>query len=418
MERRAIRERTILHCDLNNYYASVEERHNPSLRVGPLAVCGRKEDRHGIVLAKNQPAKRAGVKTGEAIWEAMLKCPDLRIVQPRYDLYLYYSEQIRGLYQRYTDQVEPYGIDECWLDVSGSTKLFGDGEMIADKIRREVKRGFGLTISVGVSFNKIFAKLGSDLKKPDAVSVISSERYRQVAWPLPAGELLGVGPATRRGLAEVGIRTIGELAAAEPEFLQLRFGLNGLKLWRYANGLDQSEVAIYNTRPAVKSVGHGITCNADLLNEFEVWQVICELTESVSTRLRGYKLVASVVQIGVRDCLLGYREFQCSLEEPTQSSRAISRQAMNLFKRRYFWYVPVRAITVRVSQLLPDRQPRQLSLFINREERERVERLELAIEEVRRRYGPRALRRCVVLSGLKMTPRNIEETMILPGSSG
>lgn len=411
-------ERTILHCDLNNYYASVEERNNPSLSGRPLAVCGRREDRHGIVLAKNLLAKRAGVQTGDVIWEAQNKCPGLQIVSPHYDQYLYFSEQVRKLYYCFTGQVEPFGIDECWLDVSNSKMLFGSGETIAHQLRREVKERFALTISVGVSFNKVFAKLGSDLHKPDAVSVIPQAEFRDIVWPLPVGKLLGVGRATGRALAAVGIYTIGELATVEPYFLEHRFGINGLKLWRWANGLDDSVVREFDYRRDIKSIGNGITCNADLYNDFEVWQVICELTEAVSGRLRKYQLVARGVQIGVRDNLLSTREFQALLEEPTQSSRAISRQAMQLFRLRYNWDFPVRALTVRAINLQGADLPRQLSFFISARHRERTEQLELAIEEVRRRYGQLAIRRGVVLQGLKMSVKNMEEQIVLPGMIG
>lgn len=208
-------DRTILHCDMNNFYASVECLYNPALRGKPVAVGGDVEARHGIILAKNYEAKKYGVQTGEALWQAKQKCPGLTIVPPSFEKYLRFSRLAREIYGCYTDRIESFGLDECWLDLTGSERLFGGGKAVADKLRERIKFELGVTISVGVSHNKIFAKLGSDMKKPDATTVITRENYKDVVWPLPVSDLLFVGPATTRKLARYGIHTIGQLAQAD-----------------------------------------------------------------------------------------------------------------------------------------------------------------------------------------------------------
>ena len=258
-------KRVILHCDMNNFYASVECMLNPELKNKPVAVCGSVEERHGIVLAKNYAAKAFGVSTGEAIWQAKQKCQDLVIVEPHYEQYMKFSKLAREIYGRYTDQIEPYGMDECWLDVTGSGCM-GTGFEIADEIRRTVKFELGLTISAGVSFNKIFAKLGSDMKKPDAITCIEADSFREKIWCLPASDLLGVGRATEKVLSGYGIHTIGELAATSDDFLKCRLGKNGLAIKKYANGLDDSPVMRSDFVSPVKSIGHGITTMQDLEN--------------------------------------------------------------------------------------------------------------------------------------------------------
>lgn len=248
--------RTILHSDLNAYFASVEMMLHPELQGHAVAVCGSVEDRHGIVLTKSQMAKEAGVKTGMAIWQAKQQCPKLIVVHPHYDQYLKYSEAVHEIYNQYTDLIEPFGIDECFLDMTGSTHLFGDGKTIADELRRIIKSELGLTVSVGVSFNKIFAKLGSDMKKPDGTTVITEDNFKNVVWPLPASDLLFVGRATTKRLYNHGISTIGGIAQADPERLRSWFGINGIRLWQFANGYDKSRVCNYGYELAAKSVGH------------------------------------------------------------------------------------------------------------------------------------------------------------------
>ena len=402
-----------MHSDLNNFYASVECLNNPKLRNKFVAVCGSQEERHGIVLAKNQRAKMMGVQTGEAIWQAKQKCPDLVIVPPNFDEYLKYSRLVREVYYQYTDLIEPFGMDECWLDVTGSTGLFGDGSQIAHKIRECVKKEIGLTVSVGVSFNKIFAKLGSDIKKPDAVTCIEKDSFKERVWNLPASNLLGVGRATAARLGKYNIKTIGELANTNPKYLKNWFGVNGVKLWRYANGFDDSRVAPFDYKSPIKSIGHGITCVADLVNDYEVWRVMLELTQDISRKLRANELLAGGVSIAVKDNTLFYKEYQCKMNIPTHSTMEIAKEAFNLFQKNYNWQNHIRAVTVRVIQLMSKHIPRQISLFSDETTRDKTEKIESAMEKIRERFGKHAVTYACLLGDLKM-PKTKDVELIMP----
>ena len=326
--------RAILHSDLNSFYASVEMMLDPSLKGKAVAVCGSTENRHGIVLAKSDLAKKAGVKTGMVNWEARSLCKNLIVVPPQYDQYLKYSKLTRSIYDRYTDQVEPFGMDECWLDITDS-RTFGSPMQIAEQIRASVREELGLTVSIGVSFNKIFAKLGSDMKKPDAITEITPENFRDKVWPLHCSEMIYCGPATTRKLEGFGINTIGDVAHAEPGFLKSLLGVNGLALWSYANGTDQSRVMHRDFVSPIKSVGHGITCVADLVNEREVFNVMLELSQDVGHRLRIHELSARGVQVYVRGNDLFGSQYQCKLPLKTQLPSEIAAAGFRLFKERY-----------------------------------------------------------------------------------
>ncbi|MBQ8171378.1 MAG: DNA polymerase IV [Oscillospiraceae bacterium] len=407
-------ERTILHCDLNAFYASVEILLNPELKGKAVAVCGSKEDRHGIVLAKSDLAKKYGVQTGEAIWQAQQKCPDLITVPPRFDEYMKYSAMARRIYEDYTDLIEPFGIDECWLDVTASRLLFGSGEEIAQELRRRLKEEVGLTISVGVSFNKIFAKLGSDLKKPDAVTVIPKESFRSLIGGLPASDMLGVGRSSMKFLKNYGIRTINELADMDVRFLEDKLGKCGRQIWLYANGLDDSPVRHMCCCEPIKSVGHGTTCTTDLFTEDEVWQVIFGLSQDVSKRLRKYKLRAGGVQIAVKDNLLRTRQYQHPLIAPVQSFAEIAENAFSLFRQNYKWERGVRALTVRTINLLPEADDEPQQLFFedsSASRREKRDRIELAIERIRSRYGNDAINMGSLFAADDITAEEIPNTM-------
>lgn len=410
-------ERTILHSDMNCFYASVEMMLDPSLRGKAVAVCGSTENRHGIVLAKSELAKKAGVKTGMVNWEARQRCPDLIMVKPQYEQYLKYSELARNIYQRYTDQVEPYGMDECWLDVGGSRSVCGSGMEIAESIRRTIKEELGLTVSIGVSFNKMFAKLGSDMKKPDAITEIRKAEFKEKIWPLPASDLLFVGRATTAKLEQYGITTIGCIANADPQFLKRLLGVNGLGLWRSAAGLDDTPVMHKDFVSPIKSVGHGITCTADLENEDEVWKVMLELSQDIGHRLRIHKLKASGVQISIRSNDLGFRQYQASLTLATQSPSVIAHKAIQIFRDNYRWIMPVRAVTVRAIKLRPKNEPEQIDLFTDMRQLERLDRLDDCIEDIRRRFGKRAVFQACLLGDLKM-PFDNREKVVMPGVMG
>lgn len=403
--------RNILHCDMNNFYASVECMLDPSLKKYPVAVCGSVEERHGIVLAKNYKAKAFNVQTGDAVWQAKEKCKDLVIVPPHYEEYIKYSKLARNVYERYTDQVEPYGMDECWLDITGTEMLFGSPERVANEIRETMKFELGLTISVGVSFNKIFAKLGSDMKKPDAVTVIAKETFREKIWGLPAADLLGVGRATQRVLNNYGIRTIGELASTNPDFLRSQLGKNGVALWNYANGNDLSLVAKKDFVSPVKSVGHGITTVKDLETSEQVWLVFLELTQDIGHKLRVHGLSAEGVAIHIRDNTLYTKQWQTKIELPTQSPMIVAKRAFQLFEERYIWRNPIRSITIQAINLVPQDTPRQIGLFMDMEKIEKLEKLEKCIETIRERFGKDSIRNGALYQNLYLPPEKAEITM-------
>ncbi len=403
--------RDILHCDMNNFYASVEIMLNPSLKDKCVAVGGSVENRHGIILAKNYAAKAYGVSTGEAIWEAKQKCRDLVVVPPNYDNYLKYSELAKEIYLRYTDMVEPYGMDECWLDITGSG-IFGTAEEIAEKIRQSIKNELGLTVSIGVSFNKIFAKLGSDMKKPDAITVIKKETFKEQIWGLPVNELLGVGRATNKVLQNYGVKTIGSLANLHDSVLKSSFGINGLKLKAFANGLDNSEVKRNDYVSDIKSVGHGITTTKDLKNAEEVWCVILALSQKIGTRLKNHRKKAKGIAVTIKNNELKSKEWQCRVEVATQSAIQISGTAYKLFKERYSWEKEIRAVTVRAIDLIDEDTPVQLSLFCDFNTAMKKENLDLAVEDIRKRFGKESVKNAVLFKNINLP--KLDNKVIMP----
>ena len=406
-----MRDRAILHSDANCFYASVETVLNPEFRGKAIAVCGSPEERHGIVLAKSEKAKRAGVKTGMANWQAKQCCRDLIIVPPQYDYYLKFSKLLHGIYRRYTDQVEPFGMDECWLDVTYSP---GDPMEIAEEIRQAVKDELGLTVSIGVSFNKVFAKLGSDYKKPDAITQISKEHFKEIVWPLPCSDLLYCGNATTAKLGSMGVRTIGGIASLPVEVMQRKFGKNGVALWKYANGLDDSRVAHQDYTAPAKSVGHGITCVADLENMDEARKVIFALSLDIGYKLRYMNLRATGVQLYVRDSELSFCSWQKRLEMATQDEGTIALAAYSLLEEKYSWHNPIRSITVTATQLDSSQNPTQLSMLLDYERLVRREKLNESIDTIRDRYGKYAVIPALVLDEKKMPVGNDRE-IIMPG---
>ena len=407
----AMRDRAILHSDANCFYASVETVLNPEFRGKAIAVCGSPEERHGIVLAKSEKAKRAGVKTGMANWQAKQCCRDLIIVPPQYDYYLKFSKLLHGIYRRYTDQVEPFGMDECWLDVTYSP---GDPMEIAEEIRQAVKDELGLTVSIGVSFNKVFAKLGSDYKKPDAITQISKEHFKEIVWPLPCSDLLYCGNATTAKLGSMGVRTIGGIASLPVEVMQRKFGKNGVALWKYANGLDDSRVAHQDYTAPAKSVGHGITCVADLENMDEARKVIFALSLDIGYKLRYMNLRATGVQLYVRNSELSFCSWQKRLEMATQDEGTIALAAYSLLEEKYSWRNPIRSITVTAIQLDSSQNPTQLSMLLDYERLVRREKLNESIDTIRDRYGKYAVIPALVLDEKKMPVGNDRE-IIMPG---
>ncbi len=387
-------DRTILHCDCNSFFASVETVFNPTLAVVPMAVAGDSEMRHGIILAKNELAKKYGIKTAETIYSAKKKCPTLVLVPPHHELYAEFSARVRRIYERYTDLVEPFGMDEAWLDVTASRALFGDGYKIADEIRRTVKQEIGITVSVGVSYNKVFAKMGSDYKKPDAITEITRENYKELLYGMPAGDLLFVGAQTAALLASSGIRTIGDLNEASPAFLSAKLGKAGEMLSKYARGEDDSPVADIYAENDAKSVGNGMTFKRDLVTREEIRLGLYTLAEDVAYRLRKHGQKCATVGITVKDSTLKSITRQKPIDPPSDISREIAEVAYALALSAVPTGKPVRMLTVTAMNLLHgDDAHEQISFFdvSDGEKRKRNEKLENAVDEIRARYGKSAV---------------------------
>lgn len=388
-------DRIILHCDLNCFFASVELLDKPALQNVPVAVCGDPASRHGIILAKNEPAKRMGVQTAETVWQAKQKCPHLILLPPHHSLYADYSRRVNTIYGQYTDLVEPFGIDESWLDVTGSLHLFGgDARQLADDIRARLRQELRLTISVGVSFNKVFAKLGSDYKKPDATTVISRENWRDMVWPLPVGDLLFVGRAARRTLSQFGVETIGQLAACKPELLEQLMGKAGLQLYRYANGLDDAPVRPQHEQEPVKSVGNSTTFPENLTRWEQVRGGLQMLCDSVAARLRQQGLYCGGVAVGVRDAQFRTVSRQMRLPGPTHLMRDIYGAALELTGRIWKAPNPVRLLSVTALYITDSADSyQQLDLLAgNATARDRrQEQLESAMDAIRGKYGRDAI---------------------------
>ena len=388
-------DRIIFHCDLNCFFASVELLEKPALQNVPVAVCGDPASRHGIILAKNEPAKQMGVQTAETVWQAKQKCPHLVLLPPHHNLYADYSRRVNAIYGQYTDLVEPFGIDESWLDVTGSLHLFGgDARQLADDIRGRLRQELGLTISVGVSFNKVFAKLGSDYKKPDATTVISRENWRDMVWPLPVGDLLYVGRAARRTLAQYGVETIGQLAACKPEMLEQLMGKMGVQLHRYANGLDDAPVRPQHEHEPVKSVGNSTTFPENLTRWEQVRGGLQMLSDSVAARLRQQGLYCGGVSVGVRDAQFRTVSRQMRLSGPTHLMRDIYNAALELTGQIWKAPTPIRLLSVTALYITESADSyQQLDLLAGDAPRrdQRQEQLESAMDAIRGKYGKDAI---------------------------
>ena len=402
-------KRIIFHIDQNCYFASVEMISRPELRDVPMAVAGDAKLRHGIILAKNEPAKKYGIKTAEAIWQAEAKCPNLVLVDAHHEKYEFYSKKLREMYSEYTDRVEPFGLDECWLDMTGVVNDYAEAEEVALEIRNRVKEEFKLTCSVGISFNKVFAKLGSDYKKPDATTVFSDTDWKDKIWPLPVSDLLVVGKHTAERLSKINVKTIGDLARTDGEFISRYLGKAGVVLWEYANGLDDAPVAESGYKRIPKSVGNSTTTAEDMTSDRQIEKTLHMLSESVAMRLRKHSLKGNVVQITVRDCDLGIYEKQRILYRATDDAKDIYSAAKELFKESYDWNKGVRSIGVRCTKLVRSDSGEQLSLFTEVQASERDSKLNKAIDDINRRYGKNVVKSAAEADGsnCKCKPANI-----------
>ena len=395
----------ILHSDLNNFYATCECLLNPNLNGKPVVVCGKIKDRHGIVLAKNYLAKGAGIKTGMTIYEATKLIDGLVAIEAKHDLYFKYSRLVKNIYRDYTDKIESFGIDEAWLDVTDVVNKYGSGENIANIIRERVKKEIGLTVSIGVSFNKVFAKLGSDMKKPDAVTVISKENFKDTIWKLPVEELLYVGRATLSKFNDLGIFTIGQLANFDKKILKLKLGKCGEYLYDYANGLDNSEVRSDIEGREIKSVGNSLTFYRDIKTIEDVATLIFLLADSVAVRMKEDDIkCARTVRLWVEDNEMYSFVHQSKLSHGSNCATEIGEKALEMFKKEYMWSKPIRALGVSVCDFS---ECEQIDFYTTNEKRQKIESLEKAILDVRKRYGVNSINRGLVLSDIKFTQLNI-----------
>lgn len=401
--------RHILHVDMNAFYASVETQRRPELRNAPVAVCGKQEDRHGIVLTANYVAKPFGVKTGMAIWQAKQCCPQLVVLPPDMQEYIRFSNMAREIYEDYTDQIEAFGLDENWLDVTGSVGLLGSPLSIAKEISNRIKFELGITASIGVADNKITAKLGSDYKKPDAITRIEADNYKEIAYPLPVEDLLYVGPATAKKLRAVGITTIGRLAETPADYLIRKLGKMGGILHAFANGKDRSPVQQVDHTAPVKSVGNSATAPRDLACEEDVRLMLFLLAESVASRMRELAVRGTVVEVSFRSTELVNTIRQRKLPAPTCSSAEIAGTAFDLFQANYRWSTPIRSLGVRCSGLLPASAGVQLSLYEDDTHQEKWERIDAVVDRLRAEYGYMSVRRALTMTDPllgKINPRD------------
>lgn len=402
-------EPTILHSDINCCYAAIEHLHHPELTGKPLAVGGDPESRHGIVLTADYIAKKYGVKTGMTLWQAKQVCQDITFITPRMDLYLRFSRMAHEIYSEYTDLQKPYGIDECWLDVTASSSIKGDGYKIAEEISKRMKFELGITVSIGVSFNKIFAKLGSDYKKPDAITTMYKDEFRQKAWKLPVSDLLYVGKSTTRKLIKIGIKTIGDLARMDESILISHFGKMGGVLWAFVNGYDETLVRLESTHAPIKSVGNSTTTPRDLESNEDVKIVLYILAESVAARLRENGFRCRVVEISVRDNELYSFTRQKKNDHATNITGEIAAYAYQIFEANYDWRKPIRSLGVRGMDLVTDHYWEQLDLFSSVELREKQMKVDEAVDDIGRRFGFYSIQRGLMYQDKVLSAVNAKE---------
>ncbi len=407
-------DRIIFHCDINNCYASIEQVCQPHLRGKAVAVCGAQADRHGIVLAKSNVAKAFGIKTGEPIWAAKQKCPQLEIVPPRMALYEAYSRAAHRIYLQFTDRIEPFGLDECWLDVTGSIRLFGSVQELAHAIRRTIKAQLGITISLGVSFCKTFAKLGSDLQKPDAVTFINRENYIHQIGHIEIDDLMGIGRKTRQLLNRYGIFTLADLYGVSFDFLEQLLGLNGVKLWRQIQGLERDPVRLFSDFVSPKSVGRGQTCRQDIQKPADVHKLVMQLAQRVSSALKQVHAFAQVIQISIKKANLEQIQCQLRCAQPIQSVQNITQVALQLFEQHYDWQLPVRAMTIRAIQLTSERP---VCESLDLPSRRRQNEIDQMMYDVRARFGAQKLCFATQLKFLQW-PMQTSDIVSLPGAFG
>ena len=379
-----IMERQILHIDCNKFYASVECFLHPELKDKPVAVGGSEESRHGIILTKNEIASKYNLVVGEPLWKARQKCPDLIVIPPSFPTYIEFSKKVRSILEDYTDLIEPFGLDESWIDVTGD--WYKSGREIAFEIKERVKKEVGITVSAGVSFNKVFAKLGSDYRKPDAITVISKKNYKNIVWPLKCSDMIMIGRATSNKLGFYGIHTLGQLANSDEAFLKKILGKNGVMLKRYANGQDDTPVRHKDIEREVKSIGNATTTPRDLVTNEDVKIIFSVLAESVARRMRDLNLKGTTLSIYVRDKELESFTRQCKMKAPTNVVIEIIDCAMKLFIDNYDWKLPIRSLGISMTDFDYD-EIIQFDISKSIEKREKLEKIDTAVDALKDRYG-------------------------------
>jgi len=405
-------DRIIFHSDINCCYANIELLHHQELQGLPVAVAGSVENRHGIILAKDEVAKSFGVKTGMVIWQAKQLCPRLVTLEPNYELYLRFAGYVKDIYSDYTNLLEGFGIDESWLDLTGCIEP-KDSVAIAHEIRNRVKSELGITVSIGVSWNKIFAKLGSDYKKPNAVTNISRDNFMDMVWSLPASDLLGVGRATKKRLEGMGINTIGDIAKADAELLRLRLGKMGYVIHSFANGRDSSPVRRDDLAPPVKSIGNSTTTPRDIENRNEAEIVMLSLTESIGARLRDSGFKCMVISVSVRSTNLSWRSHQIKLSSPTDCTREILHRAMALLQDLKCFPGSLRGLGLCAMELVREDAPVQRDIFGEYDARERLRKMDFCIDDIRRRFGFHSIKRGLAASAADIGSLNAKEENII-----
>ena len=386
-------DRIILHSDCNSFYASVECLYHPEIRDKPVAVGGDEKSRKGIVLTKNYVAKKYGIKTGETLYQARQKCPDLIVFPPDFKKYQKFSRLAREIYADFTDYIEPFGLDEAWLDCTYTKGMFGDGKEIAEKISSRIKAELGITVSIGVSWNKIYAKLGSDYKKPDAITVFDRNNYKELIYPMASENMLFVGRAHKKRLRLLNIYTIGDIAQSDREFLYKHFGKWGYVLHSFANGYDIEPVKKYKEYSEVKSVGHSFTLPRDLYTDEEVFTALTVLSDAVGARLREGGMTGNIIGISIKENNLFAFERQKKINYYTNINDEILKEAYSIFKNSYNWINPIRAVGVRVSGIEERRVPVQLDIFGQEKRRQKLRNLDNAVDDIRYRFGNDAVMR-------------------------
>lgn len=394
-------ERVILHCDLNNFYASVECVKNPEYKEVPLAVTGNPKKRTGIILAKNSIAKAQGIKTGDVIWKAKQLCPNLVCVSPNFNSYANYSSKVKQIYLRYTDFVEPFGIDECWLDVTNSLKLFGSGLEIANRIKDDIKNELGLTISVGISFSKMFAKLGSKLAGNNEINIISKFDYKEKIWHLPVEKLIYVGKRRLPEFKKMNINTIGDLANFDKKVLTQKYGINGEYLVKIANGTEEDKVCNFNNLRTIKSIGNGTTSIVDINNFEQAKQLIYYLCESVAKRLREQGFKTMCVHFCIKDNLFNIIAHSMSFENPTNNADEIANYCLQLFNRCWNFNkntTLIRAIRISATSLISDKQCFQSNFLLDTFKLEKESKKDKTLDLIKNKYGDSKIKRALLLN--------------------